>query len=526
MKIPAPVECGLPEKFGSWRSGQEQVVDVMITSPKRVTTVCAPTGFGKSAPIVAGAILSRRPTCIVTASRGLQDQYMRDFASVGMVDLRGRSNYPCELREDYSCEEGYAARCPYKGTPACPSSAAEMRAATSSLVVTNYDKWTAAKKFGTGMSHFTQVIFDEGDQSVDALCRTMQVVLGHREIEEILRINFLMGEEAESFANWRPWAAEAKEEAKKAAADAYAKIQCSDPKPSWVKHYTHMRNLVRRLSILSVGRDNDWVVEEVREPHAGFKFDPIRPGKFAEAHLLLRIPKVIFISATIRPKTMFMLNIRKDDFNFLEFDSDFDPRRCPIYYVPVMRVDKRNEGNMKVLWNRMDMIAARRRDRKGIIHTISYQRQEDVINSSRFWESMIINEKGEAPTEKIEEFMEADPASGKLLVSPSVGVGYDFKDDLCRWQFICKIPFEPPSKIVKAREAEDKEYRAYKAMQYMVQAFGRDMRSKTDWSERFICDEHLDWFLPRFGHLAPRHFHNFFKRVDVLPQPPKREEMM
>jgi Rad3-related DNA helicase len=132
---------------------------------------------------------------------------------------------------------------------------------------------------------------------------------------------------------------------------------------------------------------------------------------------------------------------------------------------------------------------------------------------------MIINERGEPPSDVIELFRNSGP--GTILVSPSVGTGYDFPQDDCRWQFMTKIPFEPPSKIVKAREADDPEYRSYQAMQALVQAFGRDMRSKTDWSERFIGDDHLEWFLPRYGHLAPRSFHAFFRRVSVVPQPPR-----
>jgi ATP-dependent DNA helicase DinG len=521
MKIPSPADCGLPTGITAWRSGQEEAIDVMITSKKRATAICAPTGFGKSECVVGTALLSKLPTCIVTYSRGLEDQYINRFESIGMVDIRGRSNYKCDLKEDYTCEEGYASRCPYKGTVACPSSQAEMRAATSNLVVTNYDKWIAAKKFGQGMQHFKQVIFDEGHSCPDALSRAMQVTLNHREIEDKLHIDFLTGEEAEDFTYWRVWASRARETCKLEMQAAYNRIQSvSDPKPAWVKHYTHMRNLLRRLAVLSTARANEWVVEQTEQ---GFQFDPVRPGRYAESTLLLHLPRIIVISATLRPKTMFMIGIGKNDFEFREFDSDFDPKRCPIYYIPTMRVDKRNEHNMVHLWIKLDQIAAKRRDRKGIVQTVSYARQKDVVASSRFWESMIVNEKGEPPAEIIEQFKNAGP--GSILVSPSVGTGYDFSDDLARWNFICKIPFDPPSKILKAREADDPEYRGYRAMQTLIQSLGRDVRSKTDWSERFICDEHLSWFLPKFGHLAPRSFHMFMKRVDTVPQPPSLESM-
>jgi Rad3-related DNA helicase len=517
-KIPSPAMCGLPPKFTKWRSNQEQAISVMITNPKRVTAVCAPTGFGKSNAVVAAALLSKEPTCIVTATRGLQDQYLDTFRSIGMVDIRGRKNYTCDLRPEYTCEEGYAARCPYKGTIGCPSSHAEMKAASSSLVVTNYSKWTASKRFGQGMGHFKQVIFDEGHSAPEALASAMQVVLNHREIEENLKLGFPTGESAKEFANWKPWAAAARITAEFAMLQAQARITgLSDPKTSWVRHFTHMRNLTRRLATISLAHPREWIVDEVEQ---GYQFDPIRPGKYAESALLFRVPKVIIVSATLRPKTLFMIGIGKDNFEFSEYTSDFDPKRCPIYYVPTMRVDK-NNPDLRLLWLKLDQIAAKRQDRNGIVHTVSYARRDDVLNSSRFSPNMIVNQKGEPPTDMLKKFAASYP--GAILVSPSVGTGFDFAGKACEWQFICKIPFpDSRAKIIQARQQDDPEYGPYSALQSMVQAFGRGMRSKGDQCESFISDMNLDWFLPRYGHLAPKSFYGFYRRVETVPPPPER----
>lgn len=463
---------------------------------------------------IAYALLTKQPTCFVTESRALQDQALADFESIGLVDLRGRSNYACGLRDGYSCEDGYAARCPMKGTINCPSSQAEMRAAVSPLVITNYAKWTHSRKFGQGMEHFTQVVFDEGDLSTDALERAMQVKLGAREVEETLGMDFPKG--PDEFVNWKPWAAEARAESEDSMNTAREMLKTSH-QPALIKHYLHMRNLSRRLAVISTANPINWVADETPTGH---QFDPVRPGQYAESALLLRVPSIVFISATIRPKTMYMNGIPKNAFEFKEFDSDFDPARCPIYYVPTMRVDKRADS-LAQLWVLLDQIAARRRDRKGIVHTISYARREEIRNFSRFADSMIVNPQGEAPTEIIDLFKRSEP--GAILVSPSVGAGFDFPMKDCEWQFVCKIPFQPgQSKIIKARQEADKEYGATRAMRNLVQAFGRGPRSKQDRCEGFIGDEHIDWFLPRFGHLAPKSFHRFFKRVSVLPQPPPK----
>lgn len=515
IRIPSPQEVGLPEKFAQWRPVQVEMLRFLLTSRKRTKAISAPTGSGKTPVYVGHALLTRRPTCFVTDSRALQDQLMRDFGTIGLVDIRGRRNYECPLKPEYTCEDGYQAGCPYRGTVACPNSQAEMRAATSPLVVTNYDKWTVSRRFGQGMSHFHEVVFDEGHESANALARAMQVVLHHRERERDIGTD--PPSSRDDVSAWKWWAVDARavvELALAAALDRLKKV--TQPQSRDVRAALHLRHLYRRLGTLSTCNPANWIVEEIEK---GFQFDPIRPGRYAESILLLRLPHVVVISATLRPKTLFLIGQGQDTFDFREFESEFDPRRNPIYWVPTMRVDVR-ATDLSLLYMRMDQIAAARRDRKGIIHTVSYARRNDLVAHSRFVNSMFINPQGEAPTAMIEQFKAAP--DGAILVSPAVGQGHDFQGAACEWQLLCKVPFPPPSRILKARTHDDPEYPYYLAMQRMVQIFGRAMRSQEDQSENFICDDHIEWFLPQYGHLAPQSFHAFFRRVETLPQPPPR----
>jgi Rad3-related DNA helicase len=516
MKIPKPVDCGLPAKFTSWRANQEEAISVMITSKNRFTALSAPTGFGKSPAYVAHALLTGTPTCIVTNSKGLQSQLMADYKSVGMVDIRGKANYQCGLRDDYTCQEGHATRCPYKGTVQCPASQAEMRAASSRLVVTNYDKWitSARGREGNWMAHLSQVVFDEGHDAPDAVANAMQFTITSDDIEKTLKTYY--PRTTDLFSCWKIWAENARIIALNVLQEWEQRILDElSPKPSWIRQYMHVKRLFQRLNTIATGRVTNWVVEETPD---GFQFDPIRISPYAEGVLFLRRPRVIVVSATLRPKTMAMLGLRKDLYDFNEFPSDFDRNRCPIYWIPTMRVDSRAE-DLSPLWIKLDQIMSRRMDRKGIIHTVSYARQQDVVRVSRHRGHMMVNVAGEVVTHVIDRFKMAAP--GTVLVSPSVSTGYDFPGKDCEWQFIAKIPFQDGrSKINKARQADDKEYGPYNAMQTMVQTFGRGMRSKTDRCENFICDNHLEWFVPRYAHLAPKSFHSHFRRVEVVPQPP------
>lgn len=516
MKLPTPHQLGLPEHYSGWRPVQEQMVNVIVSDTRRVSMICGPTGSGKTLAIMGGAILSGKPTCIVTDNKGLQDQAVDEFGACGLVDLRGRSNYQCGMRPDWSCEEGAAARCPYKGTMVCPNSQAEMRAATSSLVITNYAKWTSAKKFGTGMNHFQQVIFDEGHQAPAALEAAMQVVINQKEVESSLGLDFLTGADSDDMREWKKWAVAARAVAESEMLRAAKRLKDSEIKASHIRHYLHMRNLNRRLGVLSTCNPTDWVADTQEK---GYQFDPISAGRYGEMAMLMNIPRIIIISATLRPKTAFMLGIPQRDFSFVEYDSEFDPKRCPTYWIPTLQVNHR-VTDMSPVWNRLDQILSRRRDRKGIIHTVSYDRRDEIVANSRFRGSMLFNKRGEPITEALDSYLQAGP--GALMVSPSVGMGYDFPMKQCEFQFITKVPFpDGRSKILKARKEVDKEYSMYYTMQKLVQALGRGMRSKADRCENFIVDDSIEWFRRQYSHLAPRSFHLFFKRVEVLPQPPE-----
>lgn len=512
MRVPTPRELGLPEWLDRWRPGQEEAFRQMMRSGKRVLAPEGPTGFGKTALYVGWAFYTRRPTAVVTESLGLMAQLMEEYESVGAVSLMGRRRYPCSLRPEYTCEDGRAARCPRIGTVGCPLSAAEFKASTSPLVITNYDKWTSARKFGRGFDHIQQVVFDEGHLAAEALGRAMQVVLHDREVETDLQMSTPQTEE---MVDWKIWASTARAESERMLLAARALVAQPNPKPTWVRTYVHLRNLTRRLAILATAQPQYWIAERLEK---GWQFDPIRVGRYAEVALLCRTPHVIITSATLRPAQLHEIGIGKDHYDYWPFPSDFNPQDAPFYYVPTMRVDRRAES-LSALWAKHDQIAARRRDRKGIVHTVSYARASEIRQHSRFVDSMILNAQGEPSTDTVARFKASSP--GAILVSPSVGAGFNFPGSECEWQFICKIPFpDSRSKIVRARQEDNPEWAPSRAAMKIQQAAGRGDRYPGDRCETFMGDMHLDWFIPRYRHLFSSWFLRRFNRVEVVPPPP------
>jgi Rad3-related DNA helicase len=280
-----------------------------------------------------------------------------------------------------------------------------------------------------------------------------------------------------------------------------------------------------RLSTISRMTGGDWVVEERAGQRGGARywtFDPVWPGLYAEKTLFVGIPKVILLSATLRPKTMGLLGVPSSEFNFHEWPRVFPKYRSPVYHLPTVRMNYRTPDADKVKWlERIDqIIESRGPGRKGIIHTVSYDRQRYILEHSRYARWMVANTQdpnSDSAAEIVEKFKSS--AAPSILVSPSMGTGWDFPGKECLWQIITKIPFpDSQSKVMKARAAKDQQYLSYLAMQDLVQQCGRGMRYEGDRCESFVVDDSVKWFMQMSKGLAPGWF--IVSTIEKLPPLP------
>jgi Rad3-related DNA helicase len=261
-------------------------------------------------------------------------------------------------------------------------------------------------------------------------------------------------------------------------------------------------------------RPMPWVVTV--QGRAGVTLAPVWPQFYAERLLFRNIPRVLLVSATLSEQTGGYLGIPRDEREYIEVGSSFDPKRAPLIYVPTTRVDRRMiEGQNRIWMNRLDGIIGDRLDRKGIIHTRSYSRAQEILRRSKHSDLMILPMGGKV-IEGVEKFKRAQAPC--ILVSPSVEEGFDFPGELCRYQIIAKVPFvDTRDPLIQERVKMDKGYGNYLAAMSMVQMAGRGMRSTDDWCETFIVDDHWQWFqkAARF----PDWFRRAWKWEARVPEP-------
>src|SRR5579883_299595 len=529
----SPLDIGLPAKFSSWRPNQilalSREFPVITPDPSNPTSIIPsyfqshsmPVGDGKSVFYIAKALLTAQRACILTSTKGLQNQLMGDFSPIGLCDIRGRNNYVCIDKECRNCEEGQHHRCP---PLECDYERHREKMLQSPLVTTNYSYFTRSHRYGRGMGSFDLLILDEAHDAPDEVCAAMAIEVGYWEASKI-GINLPREGDLDQ---WHDWATEALPIVSRNVEDLKLSMESEKeergrPHISTIKEYRFWSAVLTKVnSILEAS--GEWAIERIGN---GYRLEPIWASDYADAILFRNIPHIILVSATMVQKTIDLLGIPEDRNQFFEFPSSFPPHNSPIYNCcphgisgRPLQLNLRSTNDDLVIWTSfMDNIIRRRLDRKGIIHSVSYDRSRFIRDNSEFGRHMIVPEKGSETAAAIRRFVLAPP--GTILVSPSITTGLDFKYSLCEYNIIAKVPFlDTRGAVLSARQASDDEYAPYVTAQTIVQAAGRSTRAADDRSEVFILDANFSWFFRKYKHLFPFWFSRLLQKPTSMPEPP------
>ena len=544
MMLFSPTEVGLPEKFQHWRENQWECISETIQALQdfRWVVVNAPVGVGKSPSYIAIALLMGYRVCVLTATKGLQDQILDDFQRIGLVDIRGRNNYTCLMAPTMTCEDGSHARCSYSQghgglSHQCPYRAQLTKALNSQLVITNYSYWMSINKYGEGLGHFDLLILDEGHESPAEVCDQMSVTLNGREVFRMLNSHWPEGADDPdgcSINTWKEWARYHLVRAVAGAESIKEQIRLRGGVPSQeiLREAARWSGLVSKLTILSESQ-GAWANEAVSgHQEDGFRLEPLWASQYAEQILFCGIPKVLILSATINRKTMQMLGVPPDQYAYREYPYIFPVNRSPVYWVPTADVGRNSSAeDMGLIRARIDEIIDPRMDRKAIIHSVSYKLRDWIMDQCSHTGIMITHERNSTSTQAhVARFKRAAPPA--VLVSPSVATGYDFSYRTCEYQILPKLPFPivAGSRIMEARCIKklggDPAYRDYLMIQTLVQACGRPMRAPDDQCETFILDNNMRWVWNRCKMDFPAWFRRLYRPIGRLPKPPAPLSLM
>jgi ATP-dependent DNA helicase DinG len=555
--------------FPTAREKQKKVLDMIdsaIKSGYMQIFLEAPTGFGKT-PVAVTLARYLGSSHICTATKDLQTQYRRDFPFI--VDVKGRSNFPCIVKEDMgldeSCNYGPCINdesydCSYKtrlidykverqGTlhelvkldPFAERRYMEKIRLKPKLVDLDWrpchyyhQKWIGSHSTHTvyNYKYFLSDIFYAGATQKRKLLVLDEAHQLENEVGDFrsftVRKNMLPflkmhmpDRNTDDIETWLDLCLKLKERLFEFAEKAQGIIERSNQKVS-LEPYTE-KNLIDALELdknltvliedMKANKDN-WIVSGVQRDSTNqlvkVTLTPLEVSSYFDT-ILGKGSVSLFMSATILSKDHLCktTGLKPEKVKFIRIeDSDFPVKNRPIHMMNVAWLSAKTMNvSMPKIAQAVDNIMSIHRNEKGIIHTTSYSQLQFIRdnvskeNSSRLIETASSLDRSEVLQKHYESKKQT------VLISPSLHLGVDLKDDLSRFQVIVKVPYpDLTDKKIAAKKERDAKWYTWNTVLRLVQAYGRSIRSNDDYATTYILDSSASYLLKNAHGLMPRWF--------------------
>ena len=491
-----------------FREHQEEVVDWVVNSKRRFKIVKARTGFGKSLAAMICGVMVGDVTYLVQ-SKFLQTQITSDFPEVSSI--WGRNNYVCAKNPERTCDVCLAT----KDNPClqpCHYKTAKQEALDARYRCCNFAYFVNEVQFAGRFSGNPFTIVDEADALENSLLQNVALVFTER---NLFKLGLQGGPKRKTSTSnsgleaWRSFGEKAFEQATLMHKKIGREIEKIDPKEedlllAKIKEAKTFIHIAEKSEIFLNNMDKHWVYEEVprygsRQAQYVFKPTWLSP-ELSDKFLFQHSDNWLLISATFLPLVVLckQLGIDRDEVDYMEVPSTFDPERSPINVWPVANLvsSKMVEETPKLI-QAIKILLDKHKGERGLLHTVSYKLCNEIIKG--VGSDRLIAHNSSNRKEIMSDFQ--DEFSGlpddAVLVSPSAERGISLDGDKCRWIVVCKCPFlSLGDKVVAARLYGSGDigklwYKA-EALLTVEQQCGRGMRGEDDQVVSYLLDFQID----------------------------------
>ena len=258
----------------------------------------------------------------------------------------------------------------------------------------------------------------------------------------------------------------------------------------------------------------NWIVSDIKKEGdevVRVELKPLDVSPYCK-RVFRRCGKTLMMSATILDKDAFCrsLGLATEEVKFIQVPSDFPLQNRSIHPLNIAYLNsdslKQQEIQIKIAMA-IDNLMTLHSKYKGIIHTTSY-RQLDFIkqnisqtNRYRLLETNPDIQRDEVIAEHVETIKPT------VLISPSLYIGLDLKDDLSRFQIITKVPYPNlGDRWINEKRKISGQWYTWQTALRLVQGYGRSIQSKEDWAKTYVLDSAFLPFVRKNKNILPHWF--------------------
>ena len=524
------------------RNGQIGVIQKILKafkSGKKIVILDLPVGAGKS--VIAKTIANMFDTaCYATSQIILQDQLIADFGENGkfkkgppMVHLKGRSNYPCvytDLAKDLStserikysdknCATGF---CKIKGSSMCGECIDDNAPEEYAIENNKCPYWARVDQFldsPSGLINFKAYLYQKSFSKYFWLYKPELLIVDEahnleKELLDFVGITFndklltpILGKKLPKFntpEDYKKWFVESDIIKNLQAEVAIAKAQ------ERMKTVEEIEELSGKITKFLAEDDlSNWVVKVDDSFKSNVRVDlkPIFVRDQAKKLIFNQADHIIMMSATIlSPDVMCdSLGLKKDEIEYISMPSTFPVENRKINYIPVGSMSyKAKASTMPKMLEAVYELCEMHENEKGIIHTHNFQIAEAIMNNApkELRKRLLFQRNFSSKEEMLEKHAKS---TDTVIVAPAMHEGLDLKEDLSRFQIICKIPYpnfmDDPQ--LKRRMDLNQNYYNWLTCLKICQCYGRSIRSETDKAETYILDSDFSRLLSNSRNMLP-----------------------
>lgn len=506
----------------------------------RDVVIAAPTGVGKTgigvtvctwaATSEAGFLSGEPGGYYLTGQKALQAQITDDFDSnkfqgVTGASVKASSEYLCTSGRFKTCGTGRRAkkRCECDN---CPYVMAKERFLAAATAVTNYPYLFSEHKYVRKLPQRRVIVCDEAHSLERQLTRFNDTSVDNESVKRWLGPSAQLPKlkTLHDFSSWLESVylpgLKVRQEILMAMSDGAFDEKAQKDLIEVDQHGCKVR---RAVDLINKNPD-DWVYwdEMSRDGVYGCIARPLDAAPFMPELIDEMGSARIYLSAYPGTKAVFCrsLGLAEDDVAWKSLESPFNIENRKILVTAPGSMSKRNiDATFPSFMRVLEKILEKHARERGIIHCNSYALGERIIgalSNSPHASRLIFHKNAD---ERDAAFARHAETEHSVLISPSMSEGFDFADDLARWQVIAKVPYPSLGDAqVVAKKERDEAWYSLQTVMTIVQASGRVCRSETDHGVTYIMDGDFSRLYDENADLFPPWW------TDALRWPTKRHE--